>query len=427
MNIFKTAVKIAALSFMCAGTTFAEMDEDGWASTYSSMSAFDTNLPFFGNRVSYVEPIIKNLGNVLNSNWYVSANVPKSLTVEFGLPISIIPIGDDDRTYSGIDKTGMPADVPTIFGDHAPMIPDFFGNKAPDYNDPVVYGNETLNGLGVFTYPYLQAAVGIFHARVALRGMILPAVSNLRSFNLFGFGLQYSFGHFFQYMLPPAAQGLDVSLVYGYNTSGIGYRPDDYEGSLDLDVSAHTFDVVIGYKPFNFFEVMMTLGYQSATMESSGHLYQNVKDAIGNTVGTTHEINPNLNVDGNCGFKFGIAVAFQLGSSYHPVVGYDYAGKSSFTTNVLYFRQQFGYDKTPDEIAKEKGYDRNAPKASEPAEEFVNNEPAASETNDGEEAAGNEAESDGFNNEEAPAFQEEESSYDEVPEDSSNLSDGFDD
>jgi hypothetical protein len=184
--------------------------------------------------------------------------------------------------------------------------------------------------------------------------MWLPAISELRGFSLLGFGLQYSFGRWFQYMLPPAAQGLDVSLVFGYNSSSIGYRPKDYSGQLDLDISAYTFDVVIGYKPFSFFEVLMTLGYQSATMEASGHLEQNQNPNM--------FINPNISVDGNCGFKFGIAVAFQLGKTYHPVVGFDYAGKSSFTTNAIYLRQQFGEDKTPDEIAKDKGYVRGAKK-----------------------------------------------------------------
>ena len=324
------------------------MDEDGWASIYESIAAFEDrpggDARIF-NRPGYVKPIITNLGNVLNSNWYVSANVPQSLNFEFGLPISLIPIGDDDRTFSETSLIYGEREVPTIFGDKWDATAD------PANLNNFVYGNETLNGLGVFTYPYLQIGVSAFHARVVLRGMWLPAVSELRGFSLLGFGLQYSFGRWFQYMLPPAAQGLDVSLVFGYNSSSIGYRPKDYNGQLDLDVSATTFDLVIGYKPFNFFEVMMTLGYQSATMESSGHL-----EFKENPTGMF--INPNISVDGNCGFKFGIAVAFQIGSSFHPVVGYDYAGKSSFTTNVLYFKQQFGKDKTPDEIAKEKGYVR---------------------------------------------------------------------
>lgn len=367
-SFFKIVIKAVTITAASLSSfAIADIDSEGWATTYTSLSAFDDTKSFNGDRNSYVAPIIENLGNVLNSNWYVSAEVPQSLTFEVGLPFSIIPIGDDDRSYSSSVPVGGLSDLPTIFGDHAPAVTDpFTGAQILDYSTPIVYGNETLNDLGVFTYPYLQAAGSFFHARVVLRGMILPSISNLKKFNLFGFGLQYSFGHLFQYMLPPAAQGLNVSLVYGYSTSGLGYRPDDYEGSLDLDVSAHTFDLVIGYKPFSFIEVLMTLGYQSASMESSGELICNNPEDPAHYK-ATHEfdpsaytINPNISVDGNNGFKFGLAVAFQLGSSYHPVLGFDYAGKSSYTTNLLYFRQQFGKDKTPDEIAKDKGYNRNA-------------------------------------------------------------------
>ena len=367
----KTLVKYTIAILMGASIASAQ-DDDGWATIYESIAAFEDrpggDARIF-NRPGYVKPIITNLGNVLNSNWYVSANVPQSLNFEFGLPISLIPIGDDDRTFSETSLIYGEREVPTIFGDKWDATAD------PANLNNFVYGNETLNGLGVFTYPYLQIGVSAFHARVVLRGMWLPAVSELRGFSLLGFGLQYSFGRWFQYMLPPAAQGLDVSLVFGYNSSSIGYRPKDYNGQLDLDVSATTFDLVIGYKPFNFFEVMMTLGYQSATMESSGHL-----EFKENPTGMF--INPNISVDGNCGFKFGIAIALQLGKSYHPVVGFDYAGKSSFTTNILYLRQQFGEDKTPDEIAKEKGYVRGAKKedkANETAEKNAATEEASDE------------------------------------------------
>lgn len=372
----KTITKIA-LAFGCAAaasTSFA-MDGKGWASSYESLAAFDSKIFYYGNRPDYVKPIIDNLGNVLNSNWYVSANVPQSLTFEVGLPFSLILVGNDDQVY----QDELLGERPTIFGDHGdPLVYNMIPGSAgliPDHDGDltnVIYGNKNLNALGVFTYPYLQMAAGFYHARVVLRGMVLPSISNLTKFNLFGFGLQYSFGHFFQYMLPPAAQGFDVSLAFGYSTSGIGYRPDDFKGSLDLDVSATTFDVVLGYKPVDFVEVMMTLGYQSSTMESSGNLYQVREDFMGHEIvnpdgslNKYHEINPDISVDGNCGFKFGLAVAFQFGGAYHPVVGFDYGGKSSFTTNALYFRQQFGTDKTPDEIAQEKGYVRGASKAEE--------------------------------------------------------------
>ena len=334
-----------------ASATFA-IDEDGWASTFESLSAFQSDKTFniYANRPGYVKPIIDNLGNVLNSNWYVSASVPQSLTIEAGLPLSIISIGSDDQhyteTYTDI-YTGASFDyeTPTIFGSHHDM--------ALPYNGQVP-GNKTMNALGVFTYPYLQLGAGFYHARVVLRGMFIPSVSELKKFNLFGFGLQYSFGHLFQYRLPPAAQPLDVSVVFGYNTSGIGYQPEDYEGQLDLDISTTNFSIVIGYKPVNFFEVMMSLGYQSAEMKSSGHLVCVAKEYGQPTPEYGATIDPDITVKGNNGFRFGLEVAFQLGKAFHPVLGFDYAGKSSFTTNVIYFRQQFGEDKEPGEIAKEK-------------------------------------------------------------------------
>ena len=364
--------KSALFAFLILGlgSAFAT-DEDGWASTYESLSAFqkspvskDSSLNPYANRPGYVKPIIDNLGNVLNSNWYVSASVPQSFTFEAGLPISIISIGDDDRNYTENAEflgQSIAYETPTIFGDHRDMT---------QADDGRIYGNKTLNGLGLFTYPYIQLGASFYHARVVFRGMFLPCISELRKFNRFGFGLQYSFGHFFQYMLPPAVQPLDVSIVFGYNTSGIGYRPEDYEGELNLDVSTTNFAIVIGYKPVSFIEVMMSLGYQSAEMKSSGHL----RGAA--------TIDPGITVEGNNGFRFGLEVAFQLGKSFHPVVGFDYAGKSSFTTNVLYFKQQFGEDKTPDEIAKEKGFVRGAKKAEQTTESSEQSNETPAETND---------------------------------------------
>ncbi|MBO7106469.1 MAG: hypothetical protein J6W22_13495 [Fibrobacter sp.] len=345
-----------ALSLITASATFA-MDENGWASTYESLSAFDTSIPIYGNRPEYVKPIITNLGTILNSNWVSSAGVPQSFTFEAGLPFALVPIGDDDRSYTAsaeILGQRINYDTPTIFGEH--------GN--PGQLDARIYGNETLNGLGVFTYPYLQLAGSFYHARLVLRGMFLPSISELKKFNLFGFGLQYSFGHFFQYLLPKAAQGLDASLMFGYSTSGIGYQPEDYSGQLDLDISAYTFNFVLGYRPIQLVEVMMSLGYQSSTMKSSGHLV--------NKTNILEQINPNLTVKGNSGFRFGIEVALQLGS-FHPIVGYDYVGKNSYTTNILYFKQSMGKDKTPDEIAKEKR--TKSGEKSEPQKPAVTPEP----------------------------------------------------
>lgn len=338
----KTCANFFIATIISAVIAANAMDENGWASIHESIAAFEDrpgDATGLFNRPDYVKPIISNLGNVLNSNWYISASVSQSFAFEAGLPISLISIGSDDQEFSENGKT-----VPTIFGKHGdPQIPD-----------AIVYGNENLHKLSVFTFPYLQFAASFQHTRVAFRGMVFPSIKELRKFNLFGFGLQYSFGHLFQYLLPKPAQSLDVSMVFGYNTSGIGYRPKDYNGSLDLDISAITFDFVIGYKPLSFIEVMMTLGYQYANMESSG--------TLANKDNPLMTFFPNIGVKGNNGFKFGLEVAFQVGKTYHPVIGLDYAGKTSFTLNAIYFKQQFGTDKTPEEIAKEKGYSREAAK-----------------------------------------------------------------
>lgn len=333
---------ILAFLTATASLSFAEPE---WASIYHSLIAFDKRegLPD-GNRPGYVKPLATNLGTVLNSNWYASASVPEVFSFEAGLPIALVTLGTDDQEYAG--------GAPTIFGDKkyewgttAGMIGSSMScTTAPNCN--VVNGNETLNKLGVFTYPYLQLAGGFYHARVVLRGMYLPSISELQGFNLFGFGLQYSFGHLFRAELPSALQGLDVSLVFGMNFSGISYQPEDYVGTLDLDVTTTNFALVIGYKPLKMVEIMLSLGYETASMESSGHLTSHDPDSYG------AEIFPSLSVDGNNGFRLGLSVAFSLGSAFNPVLGVDFGTKTSFTTNILYFKQQFGED--PEPVKKEK-------------------------------------------------------------------------
>jgi hypothetical protein len=97
-------------------------------------------------------------------------------------------------------------------------------------------------------------------------------------------------------------------------------------------------------------------------------------------------INPNISVKGNNGFKFGIAVAFQLGTSFHPVVGFDYAGKSSFTTNILYFRQQFGEDDpVKSKNTDDSKNDNTNETAGEAADESAEND-SASTTDEGDSA-----------------------------------------
>lgn len=321
----KSLTLIFSLAFFAFGAE--------WASIYHSLIAFDERPEIAdGNRPGYVKPLATNLGTVLNSNWISSARVPQVLTIEAGLPLMIVGIGNDDKEYAG--------GAPTIFGgkdyEWGTTSGEIACTAAP--NCHVVNGNETLNKLGVFTYPYLQLAGSFYHARIALRGMLLPAISELQSFNLFGFGLQYSFGHLFLHNLPKALHPFDVSLAFGMNFAGIGYQPEDYRGTLELDFTTMHFMVVLGYKPLKFFEVMLSLGYETSTMESSGHLISEDPDSYG------AEIFPTLSVDGKNGFRMGLSISFSLGASYHPILGVDFGTKTSYTTNVLYFKQSFGED-----------------------------------------------------------------------------------
>lgn len=328
-------MKRLLLFLMSVAIATYAMDDNGYASIFESLASFENRADQSAcngcfNRPGYVKPIITNLGNVLNSNWYASASVPKSFVFEAGLPISLIFINNDDKEFSENETS-----VPTIFGTHGDPL---------NY-EPTIYGNKTLNKLPLFTYPYIQFAASYYHTRLVLRGMWLPPVSELQRFDLLGFGLQY--------MLPPSIypqvqKYIDISFVFGYNNTDISYQPEDYQGSLDLDISAFTFDLVVGYKPIDLIEIMLTLGYQSATMDASGKVTSQAISYTGQS------ITPNISVDGNCGFKFGLEVAFQIGASYHPVVGFDYSNEASFTTNILYFKQQFGEDPKPKNNRKSK-------------------------------------------------------------------------
>lgn len=298
-----------------------------WASDYQSMSAFQKS----NGRTGYVKPIATYMGTVLNGSWISTAHLERNLSIEFGLPFQIALIESGDRSYST-----MGVEIPTIFGDKAELE---------------LGGNEDLHGLSVFTLPYLQVGVEFFYTRLALRGMIFPSVSELRGYHVLSFGLQHSFGHLFLDKLPAAFRDFDVSLFFGYNSAYIGYLPDDWSGKLDLDFGTTYTAIVFGYRPIQHVEFLLSLGYQTVSMDAGGEL-----DAYTNEGVYQGKISPDVSVDGRGGFRLGLEVAFSFGSSYHPVVGYNLGANNSFNANVLYFRQTFAgssKDSVNDHIVKE--------------------------------------------------------------------------
>lgn len=295
-----------------------------WVSSYQTMIAFEgKNGPHAaeGNRPGYVKPLATYFSTVQNGNWLTSATVPKNLSFEIGLPFTLAFIADKDRTYSS-------AGVATIFGGKE----EYVYNEALGRN--VIGGNEDLNGLGVFTLPTLQTGVGFYHAKILLRGMWFPSVSELKSYGQLGFALQYSFGQFFREYLPPAIQSLNASLLYGYNSTSVSYTPEDFGGSLDLDFYSHHFMVAFGYSPVKMVEIMLSLGYETSRMESSGRVWQNSSPS--------DVIFPGISVKGRSGFRMGFEVAFSLGEAFSPVVGAGIGAANSINTNLIYFKQTFG-------------------------------------------------------------------------------------
>ena len=267
------------------------------------------------NREGYVKPIATYVGTVLNGSWVATASLPKAFSFDAGLPFNIAFVESKDRTYT----SSLYGKTPTIFGSEA---------------EKGLGGNEDLHNLSIFMLPYLQLGFGFYYTRIALRGMYFPSAGELQGYNLLSFGIQHSFGHFFIDKLPPQFKGFDVSLFFGYNSAYIGYTPDKWKGTLNLDFGTTYTALILGYSPIKPVEFLLSLGYQTVTMKSSGDL-----DAYGTYQG---KIEPDANIDGRGGFRLGLEIAFSFGKSFHPVIGYNVGANNSLNANILYFEQTFG-------------------------------------------------------------------------------------
>ncbi len=301
-----------------------------WASDYQSMSAFNKD----AGRKSYVKPIATYFGTVLNGSWISTASLPKGFSFDAGMPFQIAFVESGDRNYDITTAAGT-VELPTIFGGK------FDGGLG---------GNEDLHGLSVFTLPHLQLGLGFFHTRIAFRGMYIPSISELQGYRLLSFGIQHSFGHIFVEKLPAALRGFDVSLFFGYNSAYIGYTPDKWSGKLDLDFGTTYTAIVFGYKPIQSVELMLSLGYQTVSMDAGGTPTDPDYGAI----------DANVSVDGRGGCRLGFEVAFSLGESYRPVIGYNVGANSSINANIIHFGKSFGdgdrsskEDRVEDHVYKE--------------------------------------------------------------------------
>lgn len=106
---------------------------------------------------------------------------------------------------------------------------------------------------------------------------------------------------------------------------------------MDLDFGTTYTAIVFGYKPAKMVELMLSLGYQTVSMDAGGELDAYAKD------GTYQgKVNPDVSVSGRGGFRLGLEVAFAFGETFHPVIGYNLGANGSVNANILYFKQSLG-------------------------------------------------------------------------------------
>ena len=128
----------------------------------------------------------------------------------------------------------------------------------------------------------------------------------------------------------------DVSLFFGYNSAYIGYAPDKWKGQMDLDFGTTYTAIVLGYRPVKLVELLLSLGYQTVSMDAGGELDAYAKDGA-----YQGKVNPDVSLSGRGGFRLGLEVSFAFGETFHPVVGYNLGANSSINANILYFKQSF--------------------------------------------------------------------------------------
>lgn len=331
----------------------------GFVVSAQAEGSLQRTLKAFEDKPGYVQPLATWFGTFTNQDWFQSARVGDGFGWDFSLPIGIGFLDSDDHTYtstfdSNCDKLraqgyNLPADkcpssytVPTIVGpatnvhyyryDIDPTDASGQGVVLTDggYADD---GDENLRKISTLGMTWAQLGFSYRHARVAMRFMALPEISELSTYRHLGFGLQYSLGHFFAHKLPPA-HPVDVSLATTYNFIKVGYSPKDYTGELVMDIFTQWHALVVGTRFGQHVELFTELGYETSNIESSGHLVPKVE---GND-----EISPRVSVDGRNGFKASINIALHFGN-YQPVLGISRGAQTGVNAGIL----NFGKEGTP--------------------------------------------------------------------------------
>lgn len=324
----------------------------GCAVSVCAEGSLQRTLKAFEDKPGYVQPLATSFGTFLNSGWVTSARINAGFGWDFSFPLAVSYLSTDDHTYTRhyangcaqVLKNGQPCPegkttnykLPTIFG---PKTNVQYTNYSPDPTGSgyVTYsggfaddGDESLRKLTALGLGWLQTSFAYQHARVSLRGMYFPSISEFGGYYHAGFALQYSFGHMFAHHLP-SKYPIDVSVLTSYNFLGMGYSPKEYSGSLDLDFTTMWHAVVIGMRFFDRMEVFGEFGYESSTMKSSGALtpVDPLEDVI----------SPKVSVNGLNGFRASFSIAFMFGN-YRPVLGMGTGAQTHNNLNIFNYSKE---------------------------------------------------------------------------------------
>lgn len=313
-------------------------------------ASLDEVVKAFEKNEGYVQPFATLFGSMTNSGWYQSAAVGRGFGFYLGIPVNFTMLGDDDRTHeatwtdfgcvayhkdnpSGTQKCNETSTytAPTVFGKgkgpqqytsvYDPVTKTIFDSTVTPTND----GNATMASFNWFPFGEPQLGVSFFHTEAKLRYLAIPL--DLFSVSMPAFGLQ----HDFAWAMPNSP--VHVSVAANWTLLSAEWTPgENIDGTLKLDGTSAFYGVLAGWTWKNWLEVFTEIGWETASIETSGSLTINDKDKVD----PPQVINSNLTLDGRNGFRMAMNVAIHVG--YDAVFGQNIGAQLGNQLGILAYR-----------------------------------------------------------------------------------------
>ena len=321
-----------------------------FAADLSRAASVDEVVKSFEKDKGYIQPFATLFGSMTNSGWYQSASVARGFSFYLGLPINLTQVSDEDRDYhvdwidngcvlyhkdnpTGIqtcqEKTSFTA--PTLFGKgkgatQYTSVYDIDSKKIID-SVPRLFsnGNATMASFNWLPFGEPQLGLSYFHTEAKLRYLIVPL--GFASASMPGFGLQ----HDFAWAMPNSP--VHVSLAANWTSLSAEWKPgENIDGSLKLDGSSAAYGVLAGWTWKNWLEVFTEIGWETASVKTSGELTIHDKKKVL----ADEKVRPNMNLEGRNGFRMALNLAVHLG--YDAVLGQNIGAELGNQVSLLAYR-----------------------------------------------------------------------------------------